>query len=148
MSRYRELLDRRAEGRGAGAEAGRGHPAHVIGWVSYGEASSQATERIGGWGGVIAPGDRWRDYVAMCGDEPAPYYEALRREVLRRRLRRGGDWHQNAPDGAPVFADGTVGLFSFRAWGDLMAAIWADADDRDYGYMDFYMDCGVPDDRA
>ena len=39
----------------------------------------------------------------------------------------------------PLFSDGKVATFSFRGWGDLMAAIWSEAEDKDYGYMDFYM---------
>ncbi len=46
-----------------------------------------------------------------------------------------------------MFNDGTAGMFSFRAWGDLMAAIWAEHENRDYGYMDFYMDSCMPFDR-
>ena len=44
----------------------------------------------------------------------------------------------------PVFDDGTVGSFSFRAWGDLMAAIWnTEENTNKYSYMDFYMGCLV-----
>jgi hypothetical protein len=45
----------------------------------------------------------------------------------------------------PVFDDGAIATFSFRAWGDLMAAIWADTDGRRHGYMDYYMDCCLED---
>ena len=61
-------------------------------------------------------------------------------------LKQGGDWHQNDPKGVPVFNDGTVAMFSFRAWGDLMAALWAEHEDCDYSYMDFYMDCCISSD--
>jgi len=108
----------------------------VAAWISYKAAEHYAVD-IGSWpsGGT----DR--------GREPrlAPYHEALRRAVLARGLRRGGDWHQSANDGVPVFDDGAVGTFSFRAWGGLMAAIWSAADGRTYDYMDFYMDSCVRD---
>jgi hypothetical protein len=40
----------------------------------------------------------------------------------------------------PVFDDGTVGGFSFRAWGDLLAAVWNTAEGTTkYSYMSFYM---------
>lgn len=54
-------------------------------------------------------------------------------------IREGGDWHQSDACGCPVFSDGTTALFSYRAWGDIMAAIWSEHDGKDYGYMDFYM---------
>jgi hypothetical protein len=41
--------------------------------------------------------------------------------------------------GVPVFSDGKVATYTYRGWGDLMAAIWATEEDKDYHYMDFYM---------
>lgn len=64
---------------------------------------------------------------------------------MRLGLRRGGDWHQYGEDGVPVFDDGTIATFSFRAWGDLMAAIWAEADGRRHGYKDHYLDSCLED---
>ena len=60
-------------------------------------------------------------------------------------VRRGGDWHQDAKDGVPVFDDGAVGRFTWRAWGHLLAAIWSAEDRCTYTYMDFYMDSCVTD---
>lgn len=39
--------------------------------------------------------------------------------------------------GCPVFSDGTVSRMSFRAWGDFMAAVWSEEEDKDYCYVDF-----------
>ena len=47
--------------------------------------------------------------------------------------------HQNDDHGVPKSDDDTVGLFSFRSWGDLMAAIWSEEEDKDYDYLNFYM---------
>ena len=89
--------------------------------------------------------DRWNGYIANIAAKFVPHHEALRRAINARGLRRGGDWHQRAPDGVPVFDDGAIGTFSFRAWGDLMAATWSEADGRGYGYMHFYMDSCLQD---
>jgi hypothetical protein len=117
----------------------------VVAWVSTDEAERHGTKDIGGWGGLISKGDRWIDYIANMKPEFVEYHAALREAILGRGLRRGGDWHQNAPDGVPMFDDGAVATFSFRAWGDLLAAVWAQHDERDYWYMDFYMDSCVTD---
>jgi len=117
----------------------------VIGWVSTADVELRDLVDIGGWGGDIQTGDRWKDYIADVNERYLAHHEALRSAIIARGLRRGGDWHQNSPDGVPVFDDGAVGTFSFRAWGDLLAAIWAGVDRRDYSYMDFYMDCCLED---
>jgi hypothetical protein len=92
---------------------------------------------VGGWGGFFQRGDDWSAYIANIDKQFAPHHE---RAIIAKGLRRGGDWHQNSQDGVPVFDDGAIGSFSFRAWGDLMAATWTGEDGRGYGYMDFYMD--------
>jgi hypothetical protein len=90
---------------------------------------------MGGW----ADGNTWAEYLAEVGPEVAPYAEAFRVAVLARGLREGGDWHQEADDGAPVFSDGTIATFSYRAWGDVLACIYTTEDGTPYSYMDFYM---------
>jgi len=98
-------------------------PPRVAKWMSFDDVDRLGEVRdIGGWGGMMT-----------------------KEAIVARGLRRGGDWHQSAPDGVPVFDDGAVGTFSCRAWGDLMAAVWSGEDGRGYGYMDFYMDSCVED---
>lgn len=115
----------------------------VIGWVTYASVEVLDLVDLGGWGGWIERGQRWADYIDDIDAVKTPYFEALRQAVLARGLRRGGDWHQGSGDGVPVFDDGAVATFTFRAWGDLMAAIWAEHDGRDYSYIDFYMEYSV-----
>lgn len=112
----------------------------VIGWVSTAGVEPRRLVDVGGWGGGIQAGDRWNNYIIDIDKRYVAHHEALRRAIIVLGLRRGGDWHQNAPNGVPVFDDGAVGTFSFRAWGDLLAAVWAEFDGRDYSYMNFYMD--------
>jgi hypothetical protein len=121
-------------------------PPRIAKWMSFDDVDRLGEVRdIGGWGGMMTKEMRWADFIADINPRLVPYYQALREAIVARGLRRGGDWHQSAPDGVPVFDDGAVGTFSYRAWGDLMAAVWSGEDGRGYGYMDFYMDCCVED---
>jgi hypothetical protein len=111
----------------------------------YSSAETRDDPDMGGWGGWFEKGNDWSDYIASVKENAVPYYDALREAVMTSGLRRGGDWHQSRQCGVPVFDDGAIATFSFRAWGDLMAAIWADTDGRRHGYMDYYMDCCLED---
>lgn len=113
----------------------------VVRWCSWDEAS--ALERsiggLGGWFGFRKTGQRWGDYLDAWGASRHPYLEALYAEIVAQHLRTNGEWHQTDEKGVPVFSDGTAGLFSWRAWGDLQAAIWSTEEGVDYAYADFYM---------
>lgn len=106
-------------------------------WVSYSEAD-KLPQSFGGMGGFFNDGMRWKDYLDVWEESVYPYIEALRADIIKRGIREFGPWHQDSPEGAPVFSDGTAATFSYRAWGDLLAAIWSTEDDRDYNYMSFY----------
>lgn len=112
-------------------------------WIPYAEVDvfpSAPFGGLGGWFGFDGP-NTWQDYLDAWGPAAHPYIEAVRDSVVHGKIRRGGDWHQSDNDGVPVFSDGTAATFSYRAWGDLMAAIWTREDGKPYSYMDFYMDC-------
>ena len=95
----------------------------VIKWISYESAERlDGAVNVGGWGGFMTEEMGWPDYIAEFTPRIAAYHEVLKEAILARGLRRGGDWHQSAADGAPLFDDGAIGTFSFRGWGDLMAA--------------------------
>ena len=108
--------------------------------ISYEEAD-KLEDTIGGLGGWFDKGMRWKDYTETLTDLGKEYAEAFRAYVLENGLRQGGDWHQNSDEGVPLFDDGNVATFSYRAWGDIMAAIWSEKENKDYCYMNFYMDC-------
>lgn len=105
-------------------------------WISREEIKDQEIS-IGGLGGWFKKGMRWEDYQDSLHKEVVPYAKAVRKSVVENEFRFGGDTHQESM--TPLFEDGTIGEFSFRAWGDLMAAIWSTEDGRDYEYMSFYM---------
>lgn len=110
----------------------------VVDWINYDEIGERE-EAIGGMGGFFDDGMRWKDYIEIWLDEVKPYAEAIRESVLQRGSLMTGDQHQRSANGVPLFDDGKVGSFSYRAWGDLMAAIWSEAENKDYNYMAFYM---------
>ena len=111
----------------------------VIEWVAYDYDKPEYPQNaLGGMGGWFQNGYRFKDYLEEYDESVHPYINAFREAVLEMKLKEGGDWHQNW-DGTPKFDDGTVSTFSYRAWGDIMAAIWSTEENKDYNYMDFYM---------
>jgi hypothetical protein len=68
-----------------------------------------------------------------------PLLEELRRSIIANNIRCTGEQHQNGAVAVPLWSNGKVDTYSFRAWGDLMAAVWSTEENKDYGYMDFYM---------
>jgi len=95
-------------------------------------------EALSWWGGFFIEDMRWKDYLAEFGEELHPYLEAARRSAVENRIKATGDHHQF--DGVtPVFSDGKHFSFTMRAWGDFMAAVWSEEEDRDSHYMEFYM---------
>lgn len=117
-------------------------------WISY-ELATQEIEigqlkvndigGMGGWFNSRDEGHRWKDYIKKFNKRQIPYIEALRQEIVQNRIKMPGSEHQERKDGVPVFSDNTVALYSYRAWGDLMAAIWSTEENKDYSYIDFYM---------
>lgn len=109
----------------------------VVDWIAYDNCGNYQ-DSVGGMGGFFKDGMRWRDYIDRYTDEAKPYFEAIRKEVIEKNIKINGAGHQFCDNGVPLFEDNTVGTFSYRAWGDLMAAIWSEHEDKDYNYMDFY----------
>ena len=67
------------------------------------------------------------------------YEQELTRVIREQKIMVSGAQHQQSF--IPEFEDGTHLLYSWRAWGGLMADIWS-APGEVYDYMDFYM--GTP----
>ena len=110
----------------------------IVYWISYDETTGKQENGLGGLGGWFAAGHRWEDYLNYFLPVAHPFLEVLRSEIIKRNLKCTGAQHQTNPEAVPVWGDGTVSIYSYRAWGDLMAAIWSTEDDKDYSYMDFY----------
>lgn len=110
-----------------------------IKFVTYEEASKMEESGFGGTGGWFKDGQRWTDYLDRFELHTHPTLEMLRESIIKNKIRCTGDEHQNGFISCPVFPDGKVATYSFRAWGDLMAAVWSEHDNKDYNYMTFYM---------
>lgn len=112
---------------------------HVARWAGWQETSKlpRSIDESGGWFDL---GNRWQDYYKRVFDSNNEHIQALRKSVLDKQIRRSGEWHERSSEGTPIFSDGTTADFTWRAWGDFMAAVWSTADNKDYHYMDFY--CG------
>lgn len=116
-------------------------PITITHWLPFKEA--QLLPQIP-WGWVREFPDPcdWPTYLDCIAPDTAPYVSALRAAIIAQNIRFGGDWHQNAPNGAAIFSDGKSFCTSMRAWGRLLAAIWTSEDGSSYRYVDFYMDGG------
>lgn len=112
-------------------------------WINYDNTQQYQENGIGGLGGFFnfqTSGMRWKDYIETFElERDIIYIEALRYEIVNKNIKEAGSWHQNSGVGVPLFEDDTIAKYSYRAWGDLMAAIWSEQENRDYCYIDFYI---------
>lgn len=117
----------------------------VVDWKSFDDCEGMPDYgRMGGWFNADSHlHNTWMDYIDGAPHDWLVRAETLREEILKKRIRRGGDWHQE--EGTPVLSDGSCFRFSMRGWGDLLAAIWSEEDGLPYSYLDFYMDMNVRD---
>lgn len=122
-------------------------------WISSQEIEEKGYKenRLGGLGGWfnghymhdkskvgVIKDHTWEDYLDVWKDELMKEYAiALKESILERELKYTGNDHQNALDGIPLFDDDTYSSFSFRAWGDLMAAIYT-TPENPLTYMEYY----------
>jgi len=109
--------------------------------ISWNEDDARAIEggtALGWWGGFFEEGMRWKDYLGAFDEKVHPYLEAARKSAVAHSIKATGEQHQYEGI-TPVFSDGSTFAMTFRAWGDFMAAVWSEEEDRDMSYMDFYM---------
>jgi len=112
----------------------------IIKWITYSEARNKEENGYGGLGGWFKDGMRWKDYVESYIKEVRPDLEKLRKSIVKNGIRCTGEEHQHSNyKSVPLWDNGKVDTYSYRAWGDLMAAVWSTEDNQDYSYMSFYM---------
>lgn len=75
------------------------------------------------------------------GDEFQKIVQLLAEQILLNGYCFSGHEHQNSLTGVPIFSDGTCLRVSMRVWGQIMSIIYSLVDDKNYTYMDFYMNC-------
>ena len=110
----------------------------IIKWIDYEDASPKADHGLGGLGGFFKNGMRWKDYLDIFKDKAHPDLEILRASIIKNNIKCNGSEHQNGFNAVPVWEDGSCDTYTFRSWGDLMAAVWSTEENEDYSYMDFY----------
>ncbi|NKB20941.1 MAG: hypothetical protein GKS01_10620 [Alphaproteobacteria bacterium] len=89
------------------------------------------------WGGFFENGMRWKDYVGEFDAKTQRYMEVARHSAIENKVKVSGGVHQSGGI-TPVFSDGAYFLMSLRSWGDFMAAVWSEEENKNYSYLDFY----------
>lgn len=115
----------------------------TVKWITNAEADSfDQKDDLGGLGGFFNDGMRWKDYIGRYRKQWHPHLETLRKSIIDNDIWHEGGWHQGQQSDSdlsvPLWSDGKYGTYSFRAWGDLMAAVWSEHYNQDYSYMSFY----------
>lgn len=110
----------------------------IVEWIDYEEAEGKEENGLGGCGGFFKKGMRWKDYSKGFTIRGKIKLRILRKEIIKKELKYTGRIHQEGCEAVPLWSNGKVDTYSYRAWGDLMAAIWSTEENRDYSYMDFY----------
>ena len=98
-----------------------------------------------GWFGFGPEGEglrcphRWQDFLDDLVEPAIPYAEALRASVVKRQMRGPGSWHAKytANKSIPYFSDNTLTIMEQSCWANFMAAVWSEAEDKDYTWRDF-----------
>lgn len=112
----------------------------IIKWITKQEAEGKEENGLGGMGGWFGKEKRWPDYLEKFKKEARPMLEELRKSIIENNIRCTGEEKQeNGWNVVPLWSNGKVDTYSWRAWGDLMAAVWSSKDNKDYCYTDFYM---------
>src|SRR5882672_12317810 len=89
-------------------------------------------------GGFFERGMRWKDYIDDYLEEDREMFESLRQEIVKNHIKITGEVMQYRGCYIAEFNNGTLISFTWRAWGDLMAAVWSEHENKDYSYMSFY----------
>jgi len=111
----------------------------IVKWITYSEARGKKENGLGGMGGWFKDGMRWKDYKNSYKKIAYKMLETLRKSIIENGIKCTGEEHQQGAKAIPLWDNGKVDTYSFRAWGDLMAAVWSTEENTDYNYLSFYM---------
>lgn len=112
----------------------------IIKWITNNETMGKEENGLGGMGGFFKDGMRWEDYKNNYKKVAHKMLEELRKSIIENEIKwTGQEMQDNGYETVPLWSNGKVDTYSWRAWGDLMAAVWSTEDNKDYCYMDFYM---------
>ena len=92
----------------------------IADWITYDEA--QGKEELGGSGGWFGvsetgwnAGHRWNNYLEAYKEVVRLLLEELRRSIIEHHIRCTGYQHQNGYNAVPLWNNGKVATYSFRA---------------------------------
>lgn len=80
-----------------------------------------------------------KEYRELDDPNPQETYMNLCDEIRKHGYKFDGPYHQDGKMGTPVLEGDLYMLFSYRAWGSVMADAWSCVEKYTYNYMDFYM---------
>lgn len=106
----------------------------IINWLTDAEANDDKYKRIIITGMKFKYGQRWGNYLKLWMLNHRPKVELLRQYILDNKIHI---LNKEFKETNPLFDDDFVLMFSFAGWGDLLAATWAEAENRDYNYTLF-----------
>ena len=115
----------------------------VIKFLTWDEIDGLEEEGYGGLGGDFKKGMRWKDYINQFKDEYIADLENLKLAIVDNRIRYSAmEYRINSKPcrAIPLWDNGKIDTYTMRGFCDLMAAIWSQEDNNDYGYMDFYFE--------
>lgn len=92
----------------------------IVDWISFAETEGKPEAECSSCGGISAELTR-ADYIDGMRDEARAYVEAIWQHFDEHGAF-GGFTHQESR--CPVFDDGMVATYSYRGWGDVVAAWW------------------------
>jgi hypothetical protein len=107
----------------------------VVKWLTNAETVQYPTSIKAVEGGIFKNGMRWNHYIKIWKNViDIERLNALRTFIVTYKIRTYKNGCNNANF---LFDDNTMGCFTLRAWGDLLAATWSQEEDKDYTYEDF-----------
>lgn len=111
----------------------------IIKFIRRDEVGEREDNGLGGLGGWFGEEHSWQDYEEQYNEVGRPLIIELRDKLISHGISCTGQQMQEYAKCIPVWEDGTVTLYSWRGWGDLMAAVANFQDGQPHCYMEFYM---------
>lgn len=108
-------------------------------FISSNDVGDRKDNGLGGLGGWFQNGHTWQDYENQFTDEGKVLVRELRDKIISHGIACTGEQMDSGARCIPLWDDNTVTGYSWRAWGDLMAAVHNFIDGKPHNYMEFYM---------
>ena len=112
-------------------------------WVDCDDISDEeysGINNIAGSGRHFQKGMRWNNFLEFYDANLHKSLEAIRSSIINSQEKRDWDWHSSSMNGIPRLNNGYFFGASSDRWGDLLAAVWSEHDNKDYSYTSFFTD--------